>query len=68
VGTPEITSIAGLSPTSVALKWRPPPLASIQGEFLGYKISFWPVNETSTTARHVHIKNANATVSIYIVA
>jgi hypothetical protein len=37
---PVITSARNASSTSIHMEWTPPPLVSINGEFLGYKVTY----------------------------
>ena len=41
-GKPTITAAHNTSSTSIQLSWRPPPTSSLNGEFLGYRISYRP--------------------------
>ena len=41
-GKPTITAAHNTSSTSIQLSWRPPPPSTLNGEFLGYRISYRP--------------------------
>ncbi|KAF2362294.1 Fibronectin type III, partial [Trinorchestia longiramus] len=41
-GKPVFTSAHNTSSTSIELHWKPPPLNTIHGEFLGYKLTLQP--------------------------
>ena len=41
-GKPEITSHSNDSSTSITIHWKPPEAHQLHGEFLGYRIRFWP--------------------------
>ena len=61
-GKPTITAAHNTSSTSLQLIWRPPPKSSINGEFLGYQISYRPRNDnTSDSTTLVTIKDPEVT-------
>ena len=61
-GKPTITAAHNTSSTSLQLIWRPPPKSSINGEFLGYQISYRPRNDnTSADANVFNLKDPEVT-------
>ena len=57
-GKPTITAAHNTSSTSLQLIWRPPPKSSINGEFLGYQISYRQRNDnTSKNAQNGQVYN-----------
>lgn len=61
-GKPTITAAHNTSSTSLQLIWRPPPKSSINGEFLGYQITYRPRNEnTSDQTTSITLKDPEVT-------
>ena len=63
-GKPTITHAGNASSTSVYLTWSPPPRSQIHGEFLGYKLKYWPRDKsTPQSTRDLVIRDPDLRVS-----
>lgn len=57
--------IGNVSSTSIEIIWTPPPRTTMHGEFMGFKMRYWPQGESAsvkelrfgpdTRVRHVNI-------------
>lgn len=56
-GKPTITAAHNTSSTSIQLRWRPPHLSTLHGEFLGYRIAFKPRNVEGNNVEEILIKD-----------
>ncbi len=52
----------GLGSAAVKLYWNPPPLPSIHGELMGYKILYYPLRNATDSVIQL-VKDPAATVS-----
>ena len=61
-GKPTITAAHNLTSNSIKISWRAPNISSVNGEFLGYQISWKDRNsQNSDEINHVQIKDPTET-------
>jgi len=64
-GKPTITAAHNLSASSIKISWRPPNISSINGEFLGYQVS-WKARSShkSGDIKHEQVKDPEETMHV----
>lgn len=65
VGKPTITSAQNISATAILLTWKPPPADTMNGEFLGYRISYRPYDKGNDYIRELYLRNRKLEVKYY---
>ncbi|KAK0084731.1 hypothetical protein PV326_006182, partial [Microctonus aethiopoides] len=56
VGKPIIVSAQNISATAIVITWKPPSLETLNGEFLGYRISYRP-QRAGSTIKEIYLRN-----------
>ncbi|KAG5670578.1 hypothetical protein PVAND_000830 [Polypedilum vanderplanki] len=59
VGKPVTTVAHNTSSTSVRISWKPPPLDTIHGEFLGYRITYRTRDKNPDDVKEIYIRDSS---------
>lgn len=62
-GKPVTTTAHNTSSTSIFIAWKPPPLNTIYGEFLGYRITYRPRDKGTSHEKEIYIRDNSVEVS-----
>jgi hypothetical protein len=52
------------SSTSVRISWKPPPLDTIHGEFLGYRITYRVRDKQPEDIKEIYIRDSSVEVCV----
>ena len=63
-GKPTITTAHNTSSSSIYLSWKPPPLDTIYGEFLGYRITYHARDVKPENINEIFVRDSSVEVSI----
>lgn len=65
-GKPTITTAHNTSSSSIYLSWKPPPLDTIFGEFLGYRITYHARDVKPENINEIFVRDSSVEVSITV--
>lgn len=58
------TAAHNTSSTSVRISWKPPPLDTIHGEFLGYRITYRVRDKQPEDIKEIYIRDSSVEVCV----
>lgn len=59
------TVVHNTSSSSIYISWKPPPLDSILGEFLGYRITYRVRDNSAHEVKEIYIRDNTVEVSYH---
>lgn len=63
-GKPVTTVVHNTSSSSIYISWKPPPLDTILGEFLGYRITYRARDSSPQDVKEIYIRDNTVEVSL----